>query len=106
MSRTWLIAAILPALTACAIPEEDFPEEYGKQNCKRLQECNEDLFEEFDDMEDCTDAYADLMEPLLDLADLAGETYDPDGARDCITNLKRADCGDWEDGDFTCDLTL
>lgn len=98
MKRFLLVAALIPALVACAVPEEDFPEEYGKTACKRLEECDRGDFEEtFDSMDECQESLADLAEGVLDIADFGGETYDEDKGREWLTELRRSSCEEFDD---------
>lgn len=102
MNRTWLTgllaAALIPTLVACAVPEEDFPEEYGKTVCKRLEECDRGDYEEsFSSDEECQNDLADVADTALDLADLLGEQYNEDLGRDFINELRTSSCEEFDD---------
>lgn len=92
------------SLVACAIPEEDFPDTYAKVLCKRLKECHTADYEDAygDDHEACREDGAEGADTILDLGDLIGEEYDPAKGRDCINEMKTADCGDLDNVD--CDV--
>lgn len=104
--RIFGIGLLVSSLVACAIPEEDFPEIFGKEACKRLEECDKGWYESNyeDDRAECIDDQADLADFLLDAGDLLGNEYDPAKGRDCVRNLRQASCGDIQDGDVDCDL--
>ncbi len=105
MNRFWLAAALIPALVACTVPEEDFPEAYGKAWCQQFRTCNEADYEaDYDDAQDCRDDWADVGEFLLDAGDLLGQTYSEEKATDCLGELKRASCEDFQDGNFECEV--
>lgn len=109
MNRTWLTgllaAALIPTLVACSVPEEDFPEEYGKTVCKQLKKCDKGDYESaYDDDEDCRDDWAEVADFILDLGDLGGQTYSEEKATDCLQSAKQASCAEFEDGDFECEV--
>ena len=95
----------LMLLIGCAIEEEDFPAVYADTVCDRIEECDKGAYENlYDDAEECQDQWADGAEFWMDAADLLGGDYDPEAARECINAIKDADCGDFETGDYECDL--
>lgn len=104
ISLVVLASSLGLSLAACAIPEDDFPATYAKTLCDRLAECHAADFQETygDDMDACESDGADGAELVLDLGDLAGETYDEGKGRDCIQELNRAECGDLDNVD--CDV--
>lgn len=104
--RIFGLSILVSSLVACSIPEEDFPEKYGKEACKRLEECDKGDYEEIygDDDAECVDDFADVADILLDLGDLAGETYDPAKGRECVRNLRKATCEEIQDGEADCDV--
>lgn len=104
--RRMIIAAMSLGLTVgCAIAEEDFPDAYGSAVCSQLKSCDRGDYEErWDDKADCVDDWADGADILLDAADLFGQTYNPDRGRDCVTNVRRATCEEFDDGEVDCDL--
>ena len=100
-----LLAAALLSLTACTIEEEDFPEVYASDVCDKFQSCEPEDFDAFyDDFEDCVNDWAALTELMMDAADLLGQTYDPDKARDCVQEIRRADCDNFSSNELTCDI--
>ena len=105
MKRLILAATSLTLLFGCAIPEEDFSETYGKNVCKRLKECDQGSYENsYADKQDCIDDWTDVGDLILDAGDLFNQDYNEDKARDCISSMKDASCGDFSDGSFECDL--
>lgn len=98
-----MITLLVASLFACAIPEEDFPATYAQVFCRQYEGCEPDDFEDvWDDRDECEDDVEDLASQLLDLADLLGQDYDEDDARDCISNLRWATCDEFSDGDVEC----
>ena len=105
MKRLILAATSLTLLFGCAIPEDDFPETYGKSVCKRLEECDQGSYEnQYDDRADCVDTWSGLADDFLGFADALDQDYNEDKARDCISSMKDASCGEFSDGSFECDL--
>lgn len=98
------IVVLASSLVACAIPEDEFPDVYAKALCPQLEECHAaDYADTYGDDDDaCLDDAADGAELILDLGDLAGETYDEAKGRDCVQEVKAASCGDLDDVD--CDV--
>ena len=100
MNRFWLAAALIPALVACTVPEEDFPEAYGKACCQQFRTCNEADYEaEYDDAQDCRDDWAVVGEDLL-----LGQTYSEEKATDCLGELKDASCEDFKNANYDCEV--
>lgn len=100
-----MIMLLAAALLACAIPEEDFPATYAQVTCRQYQNCEpEDFDDVWDDRQECEDDVADLTNELLDLADLLGQDYDEDAARDCVSNMRWASCEEFSDGDVECSV--
>lgn len=105
MKRFWLVAALIPALVACSVPEEDFPEEYGKTVCKQLNKCDKADYESaYEDDQECRDDWADVADFFLDLGDIGGQTYSPEQATDCLSEIRKASCEDFGDGDYDCEV--
>jgi hypothetical protein len=105
MKRFLFVAALIPALVACSVPEEDFPETYGKAMCKQISKCDKADYESaYDDDDDCRDDWADVADFILDAGDLLGQTYSEEKATDCISELKKASCDDFDDGDYECEV--
>lgn len=105
MIRTAITAAFALALVGCAIPEDNFPDTYGKTVCKRLRECDKGSFENnYDNLADCTDTWADGAEFFLDAGDLFGGEYSPSKARSCINDINAASCGAFSSGSYECDV--
>ncbi len=100
------LAPLAALLVACTISEDDFPAEYAETWCDRAQECDPDGFEDLfgDDVEQCEELNGDAAEVWLDLADLAGETYDEGLGYECVRDTKKASCDELEDGDVDCDV--
>ncbi len=99
------LALLATTLIACAIEEDDFPATYAEEWCDRMEECEEDTYEDlWDTEEDCEDDAADVVELWLDLGDLGGGVYDGTKGRECVTNLRKLSCDDFEDGDHDCDV--
>jgi hypothetical protein len=92
-------------LVGCAIPEEDFAETYARTACDRVEECDKGSYESrYDDDLECQEQWADWADLLMDAADLLGGEYDEEAARECISAMKDADCGDFETLDYECDV--
>ena len=105
MNRFWLVAALIPALVACAVPEEDFPQAYGKTMCKQLSECNQDDYEEqYADRSVCRDEWTDIGDSILDLGDLLGQTYSEEKATECLSAIKAASCEDFKNANYDCEV--
>lgn len=105
MTRAPIYAALALALVGCAIPEENFPDTYGKAVCKRLRECDKGSFENsYDDLADCVDTWSRGAEFFLDAGGLFGGEYSPSKARTCINEINAASCGDFSSGSYECDV--
>lgn len=103
--RMLVVAALTTMIGACGIPEESFPSAYGKQVCKRFEECQPTEFEAvYDSLSDCTETTADAVEAAMNVADLAGATYDPAKARDCVSEAGDTECGATGLDEFACEL--
>lgn len=100
-----LTALLALCLIGCAIPEEDFAETYASTVCDRISECDKGDYENrYDSDEECEGQWADAADFFMDAADLLGGEYDEDAARECITAINDADCGEFESGDYECDV--
>lgn len=100
-----LMPVLLLSLVACAIPEESFPDTYGKAVCKRVRECDKGAFENrYDDLKDCSEDWSSAAETFLDLGDLFGGEYSPGKARSCIDEINAASCGSFSSGSYECDV--
>jgi hypothetical protein len=95
--------ALIVLVSGCPIPEEDYPEAYGNAYCDRLKECDKASFENtFDDMDECVADMADVVDFWMNAADLLGGDYSDEAARECITEVRSASCGDFGSGDYDC----
>lgn len=92
-------------LVACNPTEEEFPEAYGKAVCTQLKRCDRGDYESrYDDRDDCVDAWADGAELWMDVADLLGADYSEQLAGDCLSEIHLANCEEFTDGDYECDI--
>ena len=97
--RTWLTLALLAPLSACSlfgtkVDEDNFGEEFAEAICSLQKECLALFFyEEYDDLEECADEYAEDWEDGYEDCD-----FDQDKAEDCIKAIREADCTDGYDG--------
>ena len=102
-----LNALLALCLVGCAIPEEDFAARYAGTICDRIAECDKGDYENrYDSDEACEEQWVDAADFFMDAADLLGGEYDQDAARECISALDAANCGDFESGDYECDIYL
>ena len=100
-----LVLLLTLIASGCAIEEADFPDVYADAICDRLAECDKGDYENrYDSDEDCEEQWADGADFWMDAADLLGGEYDSEDARDCIRAIRGADCGEFESGDYECDL--
>ncbi|MFT5585516.1 MAG: hypothetical protein ACI9VR_003108 [Cognaticolwellia sp.] len=117
MKRFLLVAALIPTLVACSVPEEDFAEAYGETICKQLSKCQQADYEatyEDNDCEDprdcvptrdiCVDIWGDIGDLILFGGNLLGQDYSEENATDCLTEIRRASCEEFEDADYECEV--
>ncbi len=92
-------------LTACGVSEDAFPRAYARAMCARMAECQRGEYDQqYDARADCVEAWADVVDGVLDAADLLGATYSPTGGYQCITALRGATCAEAVDLDVSCEL--
>lgn len=105
-TRTLLLGLLASSLVACAIPEEDFPAKAGASACARLAECDAEDYEDIygDDDAACVDDWSGIIEFYLDAGDLLGETYDEKKGRECVSEIRQADCSQIQNGEIDCDV--
>lgn len=95
----------LLALIGCTIAEEDFPDAYADAVCDRLYECDRGDYENrYDDAEECKNEWAYGVELWMDAEDLLGGEYAEEAARDCISGIREADCGDLSFDELACSV--
>jgi hypothetical protein len=105
MKRTLVTLVALSSLVGCAVAEEDFPVKAARSSCDRFAECDAGNYSDvYSDDADCEADWADFWEFYLDFGDLAGETYDGRKGRDCLSEIRHADCDAIESGDIDCDV--
>src|SRR5688572_16980540 len=104
MRKIFGVGAVLLALTACGLDEDDLPAAYADAFCDRLLECDQGQFEsEFSDMDDCEDEITEGGEDLQDIIDDGDGEYSSEGARECIASIREVSCEDFEDFEFLVD---
>lgn len=95
----------LALLVGCTIPEEDFAATYAVTICDRLEECDKGSYENlYSDAEDCEDDWEDGAELFMSGADFLGADYSEEQARDCIDEIRTAECGAFSSGKYDCDI--
>ena len=99
------IPVLASSLVACAVPIEDYPDEYAKVVCARLQDCEANDFKNSygEDVEACREDMSNIAQVQLDFMDAFNEEYDQDAATECIREMKRIDCADIA---YDCDVSL
>lgn len=85
--------------SGCAIDEADYPEAAASRSCQQWYKCDRGAFEQsYATISECTDDADGIqagIESALDLADLLGCTYDPSLAAECLRDVRRAECSDF-----------
>ncbi len=102
-----LVPVLLAAglLSACDPTEEEFPEAYAKAVCSKLKKCDRADYEQsYDDKNECVEAWAGGAEWILDLGDLLGAEYSEALAGDCLSEIRRASCAEFDDGEYECEV--
>ena len=95
----------LALLTACAVPEENFADAFGRAACARYSQCEKDTFEEvYDDIDACADDVSALMELGMDAADLLNQEYDGTEGAECIRDIRTTSCDDFSFDELVCDV--
>lgn len=97
--------ALLLALLAGCVTEENFPRKLADASCDWMQECQRSLFEAlYSDPADCeADAESGILD-VMDVAEAAGCTFMEDAAPDCIDAARSASCTDSPLDVSACDL--
>ena len=107
---------MLLSLLAACVTQDNFFDKYGQTYCDKIFACEdeesdvEDVIDEADwsDADECLDDYSDTVDD--DVLDCYRDPdiceFDADKARECLSDIKGADCNDLFDSDTTenCDL--
>lgn len=101
--RIKLVALALVAVGGCGIPEDAFPERVGEAVCDRVEECTA-TFDDDAARADCESFWSGAAELWVDLGELGGAEYSPGQGADCVTEIRRATCAEFNSADYTCDV--
>jgi len=89
----------------CIIEEEDFPDAYGRAVCARIRECQRTDYEDrYEDRSECIDEWAEFADSIIDLGDTFGNEYSPEGADECLDNIRQATCSEFSDFQIECQV--
>ncbi len=88
------------------IDQDDLPAVYANNYCARAQKCDPDFDDIWVDRADCEADWEGAVETVLDVSDLFGCDYSPEGGRQCIRAINEGNCADFldrGDDDIECD---
>ena len=93
------LGAITLVLGGCAVDEADYPAAAAARSCQQWYKCDRGAFERsYATIDECTDDEGGVragVESALDLADLLGCSYDPALAAECLRDVRRSECSDF-----------
>jgi hypothetical protein len=92
-------------LTGCGVPEDEFPERAGEAVCDRVEECTT-TFESDAERADCEAFWSGAAELWVDLGELIGGEYDPGLGADCLREVRRATCAEFNEASYECDVLV
>ena len=93
---TPLALALTVLLSGCYSTVDSYVPALAKQHCKRLEECNQTLFDEAygGDLRECRDQREDDLYMAADDLEMTSWEYDKHAGRDCIKAYRdrKGDC--------------
>lgn len=96
--RTLILLSAVATLAGCGVSKKNFAGNLLEVTCARMEECQQGAFELlYTSVDDCIARQEDLANSLTDC--VAGHCeFDKANAKQCLDEVKGADCGDIEDG--------